>query len=92
MNVDNGKSQKEEKKNRNRSKEGVEISSEKIFEKLKWITTKEAAIYLRVSVGQIRNMVWRGQLVGYKLNNRLRFLKNDLDKIMKTPNDWRIHD
>jgi len=59
------------------------------FEKLKWITTKEAAEYLRLSVGQIRNMVWRGQLTSYRLNNRLRFLKSDLDKIMKSSSDWR---
>lgn len=59
------------------------------FEKLKWITTREAAEYLRLSVGQIRNMVWRGQLTSYRLNNRLRFLKSDLDKIMKSSNDWR---
>ncbi len=60
-----------------------------LFEKLKWITTREAAEYLRLSVGQIRNMVWRGQLTSYRLNNRLRFLKSDLDKIMKSSNDWR---
>lgn len=59
------------------------------FEKLKWITTKEAAEYLRLSVGQIRNMVWRGQFTSYRLNNRLRFLKSDLDKIMKSSSDWR---
>jgi excisionase family DNA binding protein len=47
------------------------------FENLKWITTKEASIYLRVSVGQIRNMVWRGQVPHYRLNSRLRFLKSD---------------
>lgn len=63
-----------------------------IFENLKWITTKEASIYLRVSVGQIRNMVWRGQLPHYRLNNRLRFLKSDLDKIMKPSNIGGIYD
>lgn len=64
-------------------------NSAPFFEKLKWITTREAAEYLRLSVGQIRNMVWRGQLTSYRLNNRLRFLKSDLDKIMKSSNDWR---
>lgn len=64
-------------------------NSASFFEKLKWITTREAAEYLRLSVGQIRNMVWRGQITSYRLNNRLRFLKSDLDKIMKSSNDWR---
>ena len=63
--------------------------SASFFDKLKWVTTREAAEYLRLSVGQIRNMVWRGQLTSYKLNNRLRFLKSDLDKIMKSSRDGR---
>lgn len=60
-----------------------------LFDKLKWITTKEAALYLRVSVGQIRNMVWRGQLVSYRVNNRLRFLRSDIDKVVKPSRNWR---
>lgn len=60
-----------------------------LFDKLKWITTKEAAQYLRVSVGQIRNMVWRGQVASYRVNNRLRFLRSDLDKIVKPSINWR---
>lgn len=60
-----------------------------LFENLKWITTKEAAQYLRVSVGQIRNMVWRGQLPSHRVNNRLRFLKSDIDKIVKPSINWR---
>lgn len=66
-----------------------EINSSMFFENLRWVNTKEAALYLRVSVGQIRNMVWRGQLTSYKLNNRLRFIKSDLDKLMKSSKDWR---
>lgn len=64
-------------------------NSELFFDKLKWITTKEAALYLRVSVGQIRNMVWRGQLVSYRMNNRLRFLRSDIDKVVKPSRNWR---
>ncbi|MGE4232029.1 MAG: helix-turn-helix domain-containing protein [Bacteriovoracia bacterium] len=63
-----------------------EKSSATFFEKLnrvKWMTSKEAAFYLRVSVGQIRNMVWRGQLKCYHLQNRLRFLRSDLDRLVK---------
>ncbi|OQW49795.1 MAG: hypothetical protein A4S09_03300 [Proteobacteria bacterium SG_bin7] len=60
-----------------------EFSSEELFDKLKWMNAKEAALYARVSVGQIRNMVWRGQLKSYKIRNRLRFLRADLDRLMK---------
>ena len=59
------------------------FSSEMLFDKLKWMSAREAAFYLRVSVGQIRNMVWRGQLKSFKVQNRLRFLRSDLDRLMK---------
>lgn len=62
------------------SKSG-EHSSAQLFDKLKWMNSEEAALYLRVTVGQLRNMVWRGQIKAYHLGkNRLRFLRNDLDK------------
>ena len=60
-----------------------EFSSAMIFDKLKWMTSKEAALYIRVSVGQIRNMVWRGQIKCYRIRNRLRFLRSDLDFLIQ---------
>ncbi len=51
-----------------------------LFDKLKWMTSKEAAFYLRVSVGQLRNIVWRGQIKCSRIGNRLRFLRSDLDQ------------
>ena len=55
-----------------------------IFEnKLKWMNSKEAAAYIRVSVGQMRNMVWRRQIKAYYVTNRLRFLRSDLDLLLK---------
>lgn len=62
----------------------AELSSAALFDKLKWMTSKEAASYIRVSVGQLRNMVWRGQVNCYRLKNRLRFLRSDLDSIVKS--------
>lgn len=53
-----------------------------LFDNLKWMTSKEAAFYIRVSVGQLRNMVWRGQINCHRLKNRLRFLRSDLDKLL----------
>jgi excisionase family DNA binding protein len=65
---------------------GDEISSSPLlFEnKLKWMTSQEAACFLRVSVGQLRNMVWRRQVKAYKLSTRLRFLRADLEKLLLT--------
>ena len=58
-----------------------EVSSAVIFDKLKWMTSEEAATYLRVSSAQLRNMVWRNQLKAYHLGKkRLRFLRGDLDR------------
>lgn len=52
---------------------------------LTWMTTAEAADYLRVSVGSVKNMVYRGELVPKKLGRRSRFLKAELDRCMKSP-------
>lgn len=60
-----------------------ETSTTVIFDKLKWMTSKEAAFYLRVSVGQLRNMVWRNQIKCYRIRNRLRFLRTDLDFLLQ---------
>jgi excisionase family DNA binding protein len=65
-----------------------EFSSVEIFDKLKWMNSEEAASYIRVSAGQLRNMVWRGQLKAYRLGKaRLRFLRADLDKAITHP-EW----
>ena len=54
-----------------------------LFDKLKWMTSKEAAFYLRMSPAQLRNMVWQGQVKCYRLRGRLRFLRGDLDQLLK---------
>ncbi len=62
---------------------GAEVAtSTEIFDNLKWMTSKEAAFYIRVSTGQLRNMVWRGQITCFKVGNRLRFLKSELDRVL----------
>lgn len=60
-----------------------ENSSALLFDRLKWMNSKEAATYIRVSIPQLRNMVWRGQIKCYRLKNRLRFLRSDLDNLLK---------
>jgi excisionase family DNA binding protein len=64
-----------------------DFSSVELFDKLKWMNSEEAASYIRVSAGQLRNMVWRGQLKAYRLGkNRLRFLRADLDRAITSQN------
>ncbi|MEW6055032.1 MAG: helix-turn-helix domain-containing protein [Bdellovibrionota bacterium] len=46
------------------------------------LTSKEAAFLLRTSVGQIRNLVWRGRLKAYHYGNRLRFLRSDVENLL----------
>lgn len=52
------------------------------FDKLKWLTSKEAAFLLRTSVGQIRNLVWKGKLRAYHYGTRLRFLRSDVENLL----------
>ncbi len=53
------------------------------FHNLKWLRTEEAAEYLRTSVGQIRNMVYRKQLKARKFQRRLYFRRRELDFILE---------
>ena len=53
------------------------------FENLEWMRSEEAARYLRRSVGQIRNMVYRGQIKFRKFNGRLYFKKIDLERAIE---------
>ena len=62
--------------------EPVETSDVMVFDKLKWLTSKEAAFLLRTSVGQIRNLVWRGRLKAYHFGTRLRFLRRDVENLL----------
>jgi len=57
--------------------------SKSLFDNLIWLSAKEAAAYLRTSVGQIRNMVYRGQLKAYKPYGRLLFSRRELDSFIE---------
>lgn len=62
---------------------------ETIFDNLTWLTTKEAAKYLRLTVNALRLKVHRKELPFYKmgLNARaraIRFKKSDLDSLLQS--------
>lgn len=73
------------KANHNRYNENAEETSEPsalLFDNLEWLTTAEAAYYLRKSKDAIRQMVCRGQLRARKFHRRLYFRKVELDQTL----------
>jgi excisionase family DNA binding protein len=48
------------------------------IEESEWLSTEEAAEYLRVSVGRLRNMVSGGLIPRYKLGTSNRFRREEL--------------
>jgi excisionase family DNA binding protein len=73
------------KANHNRYNGDAEETSEPsalLFDNLEWLTTAEAAYYLRKSKDAIRQMVCRGQLRARKFHRRLYFRKVELDQTL----------
>ena len=58
--------------------------NKQLFEIQIWLTTDEAAQYLRVSPGALRVMVYRGLIKPYKLGRRSRFRREELDKLLES--------
>ena len=47
-----------------------------------WLTTEEAANYLRVSADSLRNLTSSGQVPYYKLQRRNRYRKSELRELI----------
>lgn len=58
--------------------------SDELFKNIKWMTTNEAAFYLRKSANALRTAICRGHLTAYKYRRRLYFKRSDLDKMLET--------
>ena len=71
-----------DKKNKNSI--NTDNSSKQLFDNLIWLNSNEAATYLRRSVGQIRNMVYRGQLQAKKHLGKLYFKRRELYELIET--------
>lgn len=61
----------------------------KLFNNLIWLTTNEAAEYLRITPNNLRVMIFRGLLKPYKLNNRHRFKREELDSLIESSRTGR---
>lgn len=58
-------------------------SNKPIFDNLVWMTSAEAAAYLRKSVGAVRTAVCRGHITCHKWRRRLYFKKHELDQLLE---------
>lgn len=65
--------------NRRGVRETADTAQQLDINKLVWLTAREAAQYLRTSLGAVHNMVYRGQIPRYKVRRRLLFKRCDLD-------------
>jgi hypothetical protein len=54
------------------------------FEKLTWLDTTEAAIYLRKTANALRIMVNRGYIKPRRFRRRLYFRKVELDRLIES--------
>jgi excisionase family DNA binding protein len=61
------------------------INKKPIFNILIWMTTKEAAEYLRISESALRTLIHRyPRIPRYKLGKSLRFKREELDKLIES--------
>jgi excisionase family DNA binding protein len=59
-------------------------ASTTLFENYKWMTTSEAATYLRKTSNAIRTAVCRGHITARKFKRRLYFKRSELDRLIET--------
>ena len=60
------------------------VDCKQFFENLKWLTSREAVVYLRLSsVGALRNLVYRRKIPFVKLGRNLRFNREALDRFLE---------
>ncbi len=55
-----------------------------LFNNLIWLTTKEAAYYLRKSAHALRQMTYKGIIRPRKIQGRLLFKKSELELLIDT--------
>ena len=56
-----------------------------------WLSTEEAAAYLRLSVGSLRNLTSNGEVPHYKLGYRNRYRLDELRNLLLSNKKGGIH-
>ena len=81
---DNCQSNESEKTDSNQNVSHDMCESDLLFKNLVWLTTEEAARYLRKSANAIRILVHRRVLRARKFRRRLYFRKDELNALIET--------
>ena len=68
----------------NSSAVGRNNSPALLFDNLIWLTTEEAAGFLRKSNHALRQMLYKGQVSARKVHGRLYFKKSELNELVDT--------
>ncbi|RYZ77776.1 MAG: DNA-binding protein [Proteobacteria bacterium] len=55
-----------------------------------WMDSQEAANYLRISIGSLRNMTSNGQIPHFKLGRRNRYLRDELRELLLSEQRGKI--
>lgn len=63
--------------------DGGDFSPSTLFDNLVWLDSKDAANYLRKTVGALRAAVCRGQIRAYRWQRRLYFKRSELDRMLE---------
>lgn len=58
--------------------------STSLFNNLIWLTTEEAAEFLRKSSHALRQMLYKGQISARKVHGRLYFKKSEINTLIDT--------
>ncbi len=75
--------------------DGYDIEESKgsliIEDEIEWLTTNEAAAYMRLSVGSFRNMVSDGHIPHFKLGRRNRYKRSELRNLLSSEARGRMY-
>jgi len=63
----------------------IALELENSLAPVRWLTTSEAAQYLRISISSLKTMIYRGQVRAHKLGRRNRFPINELERLITLP-------
>ena len=64
--------------------ENEQKNAQMLFENLTWLTTDEAACFLRKTSHALRQMVYKGKICPRKFGGRLYFKKEELNNLIDT--------